>query len=328
MTNKRNLIVEITILSIVFIIIGAFLFTAIKTEFGKRKTYHAVFHDVDGLIPGSPVRIMGVDVGHIKELKNLYDQVHVNFIITKKNVVIPKGTFATVQFTGLAGSKSLELMPLNSMKLKDCPQICTKEPIRINKVFSVQNALTDSLVSYTKSVSDFIGDKTDSDTSDFIKSIIEKTYSINNSIESVKNNLTVKRYRFLNSIENVKSSFQSAINGVDVSGNAANAGKKAFSTLNYFSKFVSESLTNNKLKEAERQSKSFSVKFKEINGKKDIEQNIYEVTEVLDNSLPVSVEIVKDVANKLSDKKLNEVQKKLTQIKEDTKILKEHKILE
>ena len=66
-------------------------------------------NDVDGLIVGSPVRMMGIEVGHITKIKPTNEEIYVKFIITDKTVLIPQGTVATVEFNGMAGSKSLEL---------------------------------------------------------------------------------------------------------------------------------------------------------------------------------------------------------------------------
>ena len=73
--------------------------------------------DVDGLIIGSPVYIMGIEIGYVTKTKIINDdEVKVRFKITKKHVHIPRGTFATVEFSGLGGSKSLQLYPPTDTK--------------------------------------------------------------------------------------------------------------------------------------------------------------------------------------------------------------------
>lgn len=68
--------------------------------------------DVDGLIVGSPVCIMGIPIGHVTKTIIINDnEVRVKFRITNRSVHIPQGTIATVEFTGLGGSKSLQLYP-------------------------------------------------------------------------------------------------------------------------------------------------------------------------------------------------------------------------
>ena len=74
-------------------------------------SYQIFMPDVDGMIVGSPVKYMGVHVGYIKTIKIINDNIYVRFVITKKDLNLPKGVIATVEFSGLGGSKSLELYP-------------------------------------------------------------------------------------------------------------------------------------------------------------------------------------------------------------------------
>ena len=68
--------------------------------------------DIDGLIVGSPVNFMGVPVGHVTKLKIVNDdEIFVKFVIKDKSIKLPKGTIANVEFSGLGGSKSIELYP-------------------------------------------------------------------------------------------------------------------------------------------------------------------------------------------------------------------------
>ena len=77
--------------------------------------YHNIFlEDIDGLIVGSPVNLMGVPVGHVTKIKIVDNgEVFVRFLLKDKSVKLPKGTIANVEFSGMAGSKSVELYPPN-----------------------------------------------------------------------------------------------------------------------------------------------------------------------------------------------------------------------
>lgn len=72
-------------------------------------TYQIFMPDVDGLVVGSPVKFMGVQVGFIEKIKIVREEVYVKFVITDKSVTLPKGSVATVEFNGMGGSKSLEV---------------------------------------------------------------------------------------------------------------------------------------------------------------------------------------------------------------------------
>ena len=93
------------------IILVFILISFIKNVSPKENEYeHKIFMpDVDGLIVGSPVRAMGVEIGHVTDIEPVKDEVFVKFIITDKTVQLPQGTSATVEFNGMGGSKSLEL---------------------------------------------------------------------------------------------------------------------------------------------------------------------------------------------------------------------------
>ncbi len=80
-------------------------------EFRELPSYQIFMPDVDGMIVGSPVKYMGVQVGYITNIKILTNNVYVRFVINDKDLKLPKGVIATVEFNGLGGSKSLELYP-------------------------------------------------------------------------------------------------------------------------------------------------------------------------------------------------------------------------
>lgn len=111
-------------------------------------TYIAKFKDVDGLSIGSPVRFMGVLVGNVNKLELLDSEINVAFRITEKNIIIPDGSFALIQFTGLAGSRSLELIPPKKYHLKNKNKIYSEEPIRINSILEVQTAISENLLNF------------------------------------------------------------------------------------------------------------------------------------------------------------------------------------
>lgn len=61
--------------------------------------------DVDGMIVGSPVKFMGVQVGYIQKVHIVSNNVYVKFVVTEKDTYIPEGAIATVEFNGLGGIK-------------------------------------------------------------------------------------------------------------------------------------------------------------------------------------------------------------------------------
>ena len=94
------------IIILCFVIFGFF---SHLYENKKENVYNIFMPDVNGLIVGSPVRTMGIEIGHVTKIKPVRGEVFVRFIITDKSIKLPQGTVATVEFSGMAGSRSLEL---------------------------------------------------------------------------------------------------------------------------------------------------------------------------------------------------------------------------
>lgn len=129
---KNAVFVEIIV---IFIALGAFLgigYNAFYHKFIKPNLYTIIFNDIDGLIEGSPVRFMGVMAGHVRRLTYHKDSIEVQIIVTKKGLKLPPGSIAAVEFTGIAGSKSIEIMPPKS-NLSDVG-IVAKDTLRITDV--------------------------------------------------------------------------------------------------------------------------------------------------------------------------------------------------
>lgn len=109
MSKEKKIEIIILIFLFVGIITGLCLFVHFKIE--KPNTYTITFQDIDSIVKGSPVRFMGMNVGHVIDLKKRDDYILCKIRVTKKDVKLPDGTKAKVAFNGLGGSKSIELMP-------------------------------------------------------------------------------------------------------------------------------------------------------------------------------------------------------------------------
>lgn len=125
---RKQYIAEITIWLALLIFLSGTVFLLQHFMFVKHNTYDLTFQDIDGIIKGSPVRFLGVVVGHVRNIKVHDDSLLVQIIVTKPGVKIPDGTTAQVEFTGLAGSKSIEMNPPDG---KIVSGIVTRNPIRL-----------------------------------------------------------------------------------------------------------------------------------------------------------------------------------------------------
>lgn len=110
---------------------------AFATADEKNHSYYMFFNDVDGLSQGSPVRMMGYKIGYVRDVKVFKDNIFVSFLVTEKNVYIPLGSVARVEFYGLGGSKSLEIEPPEQDgEIKKGEVILAKNPYRISDYYN------------------------------------------------------------------------------------------------------------------------------------------------------------------------------------------------
>ena len=149
-------------LGIIFVMIFLVCFSILKYEHSFE--YHTIrIPDVDGLIVGSPVHLMGVPIGFVTKTKMLNeDEILVRFRISNRDIHILKGTIATVEFNGLGGSKSLELYPPDSYKsvypnlvVPNNDYFIVERPKRLRDAWSLLYQMYQKLVAILCTVSNF-----------------------------------------------------------------------------------------------------------------------------------------------------------------------------
>ena len=141
-----------------FLILCIFIAGVRIHHYNKEKelvTYQIFMPDVDGLVTGSPVKFMGVQVGYIEKIKIVSDDIYLKIVITDKDVVLPKGSIATVEFNGMGGSKSLEVYPPTKESLATNNIIAVQSPKRLNDSLWLLNDMFDKLGSITTKLSFF-----------------------------------------------------------------------------------------------------------------------------------------------------------------------------
>ena len=145
-----------------FMLVFILIFLVIMTVFYYKRHVnsfecHRIFlQDVDGLIVGSPVRMMGIQVGFVKKVKIIGDEVYVKFVITNKDVKVPQGTTATVEFSGMAGSKSLELYPpTGKVDKQNTPELIVESPKRLHDSMALVNVMYTKITNITDKCADF-----------------------------------------------------------------------------------------------------------------------------------------------------------------------------
>ena len=144
-------------LILVLLMVAFFSLTYIYTQKHEKNDYRIFLPDVDGLIVGSPVRMMGIEVGHIKRIRHTSKEMYVKFVITAPDVYIPQGTRVNVEFSGMAGSKSLELYPPNGDTYIDenMPVISVLPPKRLHDAMGLLHEMYKKLNSIIYTTSSF-----------------------------------------------------------------------------------------------------------------------------------------------------------------------------
>ncbi len=196
MKRKQILLIEL-IIWLLIIFCGCLFYiykTNIKTN--AQNTYYIFFNDVEGLVTGSPVRLMGINIGHIKDVKIFGNKVFVSILVTKENVVIPKSATATIEFYGLGGSTSLELNPSTSSNTEGKEEIIPSNTYRIQDYWDGSKLSSEVMIMTYDSVRKSIDESGILKRKDIIKpsvtvqNLINQTNRINKSETVTINKLT------------------------------------------------------------------------------------------------------------------------------------------
>ena len=139
---------------IIFIIFGVRFYNAKKAA--KESTYHIFLQDIDGLMKGSPVKLMGVQIGYVTEINVIDDYMYVSFLVSKKDTEIPHGSKALIESYGIAGSKSIELYPPKNKADESKSLIFVEKPIRASSAFLTQNEISKTLITVANGATSII----------------------------------------------------------------------------------------------------------------------------------------------------------------------------
>jgi phospholipid/cholesterol/gamma-HCH transport system substrate-binding protein len=113
--RNRGPIVKLAIFLVLSATIATYLAAVLgNLSFTSTNSYYAIFADVSGLKPDSPVRIAGVDVGTVDGVE-IYrgDEVKVDFSVDA-SITLSRMTHATVRYKNLIGDRYLELTDGNA----------------------------------------------------------------------------------------------------------------------------------------------------------------------------------------------------------------------
>ena len=171
----------------------------------EDKIHSVTFNDIDGLEIGAPVHFMGVTIGSIASCEYEENTVKVNFVLNDSSIKIPEGSTVTIQFTGLVGSKSLEIEPPVG-KHKSDKKLIVVNPIRISNFIEISANTAESILMGSRNFLKVFGDGTIIKVKQNIHDIDEITHETVEGTE--KSILIVSNFRkdFLNALDRLNNS--------------------------------------------------------------------------------------------------------------------------
>jgi phospholipid/cholesterol/gamma-HCH transport system substrate-binding protein len=110
MPSHRSMVIKVSIFAVAMLLVSAGLVVVFgQFRFGPEATYHATFIDASRLKAGQKVRIAGVPVGDVKDIKlNRDNTIDVKFGIDK-HYQLYSSTRAVVRYENLVGDRYLEI---------------------------------------------------------------------------------------------------------------------------------------------------------------------------------------------------------------------------
>jgi phospholipid/cholesterol/gamma-HCH transport system substrate-binding protein len=97
-------------LAVILVALGLTVTTAFIGR-GEPRTYRAVFSRAVQLFPGGKVRVLGVDVGQITDVRVAGDGVEVDFRIDEEDTLLPADVQAAIVPMSLLGERYVQLFP-------------------------------------------------------------------------------------------------------------------------------------------------------------------------------------------------------------------------
>ena len=266
-------ILTIVCILTILVFFGIHKYNKLFNDFPK---YTVKFNDIDGLSIGSPVRFAGYHVGHIVKQEFKDDKIFVTFKITEKNVEIPEGSRADIEFTGLVGSKSLEIKP---PLFKKGAQVYVNDPLRVNSIMETVNVLSESTLDFSKGLYSFLNKNEESaglTLKEASKELKSKSSILENSKGKIKETgiKAVQDTKKINqlvkgisdNIDFVRETVGEITTSDELDKLKANIDKIKESTEN-ISKIIEEGKSNQKIKELNEKMANLDIQVEQLNEK-------------------------------------------------------------
>lgn len=140
-----------------------------------------LFNRVDGLRPGAPVKLSGVDVGRIKKIYFNESQQVIVVALLKPEFKVLEGSKATIATAGVIGEKHLEIQPGSSHTLLKGNQLRGTDPIDTEDFYKNVAKILDDLQEVTSSLKVLM---TDSEMVNSLKNSLKQLDSFTANIDN------------------------------------------------------------------------------------------------------------------------------------------------
>jgi phospholipid/cholesterol/gamma-HCH transport system substrate-binding protein len=178
------------------------------------------FARVDGLRPGAPVKLSGVDVGRVKKIFFTPDQNVMVVIWLRPEFRVTEGSQAVITTAGVIGEKHLEIRPGKSQKpLPSGQRLVGVDPIATEDFYRIVSDILVDLKDMTNSFKTLVDDEeTMASLRNSIKQINTITANLQTFTEQLNNvpleSMVAKLDRTLTNIESITSSAEPGIKAI------------------------------------------------------------------------------------------------------------------
>ena len=148
---------EIIIWLVAIYFIAQVTISTFYPQLTEYREYTVKLNDIDGLIVGSPVRLMGMQIGTVSKITYNEDKILLTMRIRKKGVNLPPSTTFTIEGASLGGNRSIELIPHEDQSEE---HISIKEHKRMISMIKDANEAIDDMISGFVSMLEIVNTRT------------------------------------------------------------------------------------------------------------------------------------------------------------------------
>lgn len=148
---------EIIIWLVAIYFIAQVTISTFYPQLTEYREYTVKLNDIDGLIVGSPVRLMGMQIGTVSKITYNEDKILLTMRIRKKGVNLPPSTTFTIEGASLGGNRSIELIPHEDQSEE---HISIKEHKRMISMIKDANEAINDMISGFVSMLEIVNTRT------------------------------------------------------------------------------------------------------------------------------------------------------------------------